>query len=283
MYRWGNCLKIRNKKIFISNLSSTMAFTATLGGFLFVFVPLGNISTIMKGVILLLFVLINLCFSYYKSLPKKKITLRISEKLKVNVYFGDLFKTESNIIIPVNEYFDTLVDDKLISSRTLHGNFVKTIFGGYVQKLDLIIDENLAKYSYQENDTRQHGKTRKYPLGTTIHFEEKGKIYFLFALANFDDENKAYISKREYQLSLYKLLDYLHLHSQGSEVNIPLIGGGQSGVKLSKQDLLEYLLSSIKLHDDLTISGGINIVLHHSLVDDIDLNKIEFLYKYGGF
>ena len=58
----------------------------------------------------------------------RKCTFRIRNNLKINIFYGDLFEQKGNIIIPVNEYFDTIVDDKIIAEKTLHGQFVKKIF-----------------------------------------------------------------------------------------------------------------------------------------------------------
>lgn len=39
----------------------------------------------------------------------------------LTVKFGDLFSEDGNKVISCNEYFDSIVDEKLISSKTLHG------------------------------------------------------------------------------------------------------------------------------------------------------------------
>ena len=52
--------------------------------------------------------------------------------------------------------------------------------------------------------------------------------------------------------------------------------------KLSKQKLLEFLLFSIGLKDDLTLVGGVNVVLHESIKSEIDLNSTNLLFKRIG-
>ena len=61
---------------------------------------------------------------------KKKVKLIINN---TNVFIkeGDIFQQKGLKIIPFNEYFDTVVDDKVISSNSLNGiyitNYVKDI------------------------------------------------------------------------------------------------------------------------------------------------------------
>lgn len=140
-------MEIKNKKIFLHHLATVLAFTATLGGFLFVFIPMGSTSLLGKILSMVVFLVINLGYAMYKSRPKKKLTIFITKKLKVNIFFGDLFEGKTNIVIPVNEYFDTLVDDKVISSKTLHGMLVRYIFGGNEQNLINQINEQLKNNS----------------------------------------------------------------------------------------------------------------------------------------
>jgi hypothetical protein len=223
--------------------------------------------------------LINLGIAFALSWPLSKINLKITNKFDVNIYYDDLFNQNGIIIIPVNEYFDTLVDEKIISSSTLHGQFIKEIFGGNTEELELLIKKELEKHEEKAIIERPRGNCKKYNLGTTISVSKDGKDYFLVSFTRFNDSNKAEIFNIDYQVTLKSLLDFIHINSQGKNINIPLIGAGQSGVNMSKQKLLEYLLFSIQIHDNLTISGKINVVLNKELKKEIDLNKIKELYS----
>jgi len=273
--------KVKNKKILLKNIASILAWTATVGGFYLIFYPLdSNLTWQQKMEGVGVFVVLNLIFAYIMSLPKNNITLNTTKKVKTNIFFGNLFDSKTNIVIPVNEYFDILVDDKIITKSSLHGTFINTIFGSNVEKLNEIIKKQLIGINGIQNTNREKGNKIKYPIGTTILVEFNGKRYFLVALSCFDDYNKAYVSNKDYHQVIYLLLQSIHRFSQGEPVNIPLIGSGQSGVKLSKQEILEYLIFSIKMHDELTVSGGINIILYESSRDELDLNKIDFFSKY---
>lgn len=264
----------------IKNLIYILGFSATLTSFyLTIYNPIADASAGTKFLLLLVFMLVNLGIAIAISWPRSKIRIRITDTINLNIYYDDLFQQNGIIIIPVNEYFDTIVDGQIISSSTVHGQFIKRIFGGNTGELQSLIKKELEKYEMKEIVYRNGSNCGKYPLGTTISVSKDGKDYFLVALTRFDNFNKAESFNNDYQVSLKSLLDYIHNNSQGKNINIPLIGAGQSGVKLTKQKLLEYLLFSLKLHDNLTISGEVNIVLKKELKKDIDLNKVKKLFS----
>jgi len=222
-------------------------------------------------------------YALYANRCKNKIELNLSDKVKAKIFFGDLFESKEIIVIPVNEYFDTTVDEKIISSYTIHGKFVQKFFGGNEAELKKQIKKELTKYAPLEtNSGRLHGNKKKYPLGTVCEVKNGNKIFYLLALTRFKTNHRAEVKNSEYLRVLCDLFSYVEQNSQGKNVSIPLIGAGHSGVILSKQKLLEFLLFSIALKDDLTLINGVNIVLHESIKKDIDLSSTEILFKTIG-
>lgn len=59
----------------------------------------------------------------------------------IEISAGDVFQSEGLKIIAFNEYFDTQVDENIISSRTLNGQFIKK-YAHDVESLDHLIQEN---------------------------------------------------------------------------------------------------------------------------------------------
>lgn len=234
------------------------------------------------GFLITLFVVAFVC-ALYANRSKAKICLKLSEKVKATVYFGDLFKTEEIIVIAVNEYFDTIVDDKIISSKTIHGIFIRTFFGGDEENLKQQLKKGLANYTPLEvNSERTSGNKEKYPLGTVCEITKGNKVFYLVAFTRFNDNHRAEIKNAEYQRVLCDLFSFIEQNSQGRKINIPLVGAGHSGVNLPKQKLLEFLLFSISLKDGLTLINGIDIVLHDSVRSEIDLSSTEILFKSIG-
>lgn len=269
------------KKLFYKNIIETIAISSGLITLILAFLnkPFSNFINNYEIEYFIAFLVLNLVIIFYKNKSKNKIDLKITDTVNIKIKYDDIFKQDGIMIIPVNEYFDTIVDDKVISSNTLHGIFIKQIFGGDTENLNKQINKSLENIKSVSNENRKRGNKLKYPIGTVAQVEKNGKIYYLVASTRFNENNRAETTKEEYQFVLTKLLNYIEQFSQGKAVNIPLIGGGHAGVKLSKQKLLEFLLMSVHLNDNLTLINGINIILHDSIKKDIDLNTIEYLYK----
>jgi hypothetical protein len=273
-------ISMKGIKKYFKNLIYILGFSATLASFyLTIGNPLSNASVRTKVITILIFMLVNIVIASILGRAKSKVELKITDKIDLKVYYDDLFSQEGIIVIPVNEYFDTLVDEKIVSSSTLHGQFVKKVFGGNIEELENKILKELQNYTEKAEVVREKGNCKKYELGTTISINKDGKDYFLVAFTRFNDLNKAESFNTDYQNTIKLLLDYIHNNSQGKNVNIPLVGAGQSGINMTKQKLLEYLLFSIKIHDYLTVSGSINVVINKELQETVNLNNIKELYS----
>ena len=96
------------------------------------------------------------------------------EGSEVSVVAGDIFQQPGLKVIAFNEYFDTLVDERVISSRSVNGMFVKQILKTPVADLDNYIEN----YQFQddeiigENQNRRAGKKKRYKIGTICVYEE---------------------------------------------------------------------------------------------------------------
>ena len=273
---------MRKFKIFIQNVLFAIGVISSFVTVLWALFPSPLADFIKKCPWIYLICMISLASIYgaYTIRTKKKIELKLSEKIKASISFGDIFQGEEIIVIPVNDYFDTLVDDKVVSSKTLHGLFIRNYFGGNEADLKQQIKNGLANHRPIEiNSNRKTENKEKYPIGTVCEIKKGNNVFYLVALTRFNDNHRAEITNSEYQRVLCDLFTFIEQHSQGRKVNIPLIGAGHSGVNLSKQKLLEFLLFAIALNDNLTLINGINVMLHDSVKDEVDLSLTEILFK----
>jgi hypothetical protein len=219
-------------------------------------------------------------YGFYSIRKKKRIHIKVTERVKADIYFGNIFTNNGIVVIPVNEYFDTLVDDNVISINTLHGKFIRNVFGGDEKNLCQQISNSLSKTKPIEiNENRTSGNKHKYALGTVCEVTKDGKYFYLVALTKFNEVHRAEVKNSEYQRVICDLLYHIEQRSQGRKVSIPLIGAGHGGVDLSKQKLLEFILLSIFMSDKLTLINGIDVVLHSSVESEIDLAMVEVLFK----
>jgi hypothetical protein len=210
----------------------------------------------------------------------KRIKLSINGS-RIIIKTGDIFKEENTLkVIPFNEYFDTIVDDKIIAKSTLNGIVIQKHIKD-IKLLDEEIDQNvhLSKRKQTLYETRSCGKKQKYKLGS-IH---KHNEFMLTAFTKFDDENRANLSLNDYIMCLLNFWNELDIVYASKSISIPVLGTGitrsKGHNKFTEQEKLEMLLWSFKISQvSFSHTTSIKIIIHENMFGKIDLFKIKGLY-----
>jgi hypothetical protein len=203
-----------------------------------------------------------------------KLTINQSTVL---IQAGDIFKEKDLKVIAFNEYFDTQVDNKIISEKTLNGIYLREQVKD-VKKLDQIIsnDMNLKDKKLESVDHRLHGKKVKYKLGTIFQHND----YLLTAFSKFDKDNRAYLGMNDYINFLINFWNEIDIIYAGRSISIPLLGSGITRFKdyntISEQELLELLIWSFKVSKiKFTYPSKVSIIIHESKKDKINFYKLK--------
>lgn len=208
----------------------------------------------------------------------------------IYVQYGDIFSPNEvrspnqrrNVIIPVNRCFDTIIDDDLVSSRTLHGIAFRKLYssGKYNEDslntalyTDLNIRQRLVPEDISNNEKRR-GNLKRYSLGTVAEIVgESDCTYFFIALSTFDYNLSAHATQEEYVLTMQRMIEYCYSRSQGFPVVMPLIGASQSRIGNNEREILEYIIGLFKMNKDLIMSD-IHIVVRNSGKDTISITGL---------
>ncbi len=164
---------------------------------------------------------------------------------KMYVQYGNIFDKNEvlvpnerrNIVIPVNRCFDTIVDNNIISERTIHGIAFKRLYKKniYTEKsLNSKIQKllNNKEYEILSENEKPAGNRKRFSVGTVIDLPaDDNEHYFLWALSTFDDKLKAQTSMQDYVLAVQKLVEACNYESEGFPVVIPVVGTGLSRTK----------------------------------------------------
>lgn len=183
---------------------------------------------------------------------------------KVVIKTGDIFEQDGWKVIPFNEHFDTIVDDKIIAHSSLNGVF-----------LDEHCDKEDVESTIQEFNG--HKGARTYPLGTIIPYRD----YMLLAFTHFDKNNNAYIDVTEHECCLLRMWSSIRKSYAGKPVVLPLIGSGITDIygvgEKNNTDLLKCILCSLK-NSKFQTPSSITIILTPDAMESIDMNEIRSQY-----
>lgn len=207
----------------------------------------------------------------------------------IYVQYGDVFSEDEvlkpqerrSIVIPVNRCFDTLVDNDLVSSGTLHGVAMNKLYqenGFNMNTLGDAIKSNLnlqqVPYENLSIADKRKGNLKRFPAGTVAEIKISEQCtYFFLGLSKFDKNLKASTSEEEYVLAMMKLLEFCNERSQQFPVVMPLIGAGLSRTKKSEKDILTYIIGLVKMNKEL-INCDLHIIVRDNGKESIAITDL---------
>lgn len=196
---------------------------------------------------------------------------------KVSVVTGDLFSQPGIKAIAFNEYFDTQVDDRIISKNSLNGIYINHHSNLSVAELDKIIED----YPFEDGelidgDVKRTGKSKKYKLGTVCLIDD----YLLAAFSKFDNKNQAVLSMPEYLEFLINFWDSVNRVYSQKIVSVPIFGSGITRIKehknISDEELLKIMLWTFRVSEmRFKYPAKLNIVIHKDKIASINLLNIK--------
>lgn len=282
----GKLREILSDKDFWKNTWILPSALFGISAFLTTFIEIENVpfKKIWFLLILVFITILWFLYSIIKNYRLKETSLNIDGS-EIEIKEGDIFSYPRNVykVIAFNEFLDTCVDDKIISSRSLNGQYLKN-FCSDIEELDQKINQDPRMQSkiIERNVERPlGGKNTRYQLGSIY----KEMDFFLVAFSKFDDENKAGLKLHEYANCLINFWNEVNnLYSQ-HEVVVPLLGSGITRHKdfdATSHQLLEVMLWTFKISKvKFREPAKITIVLHKSHYEKINFYKLKEFEKNG--
>lgn len=257
----------------------TISSVVTLVSFVFQLTKLGFWVIAIYIVVVLL---LSFAFAIWQTWRKESISIKISNTLTAHVLAGDLFsfaKDGNYVVIPVNEYFDTIADNKIINKGTIHGQFILKYYSDDHTKLHDEIEAYFASNNIVGKEVERpnsEGYKKKYPLGTCAIIEKDNTKYVLLALTHFDEEDHAYVELSEFGRSISSMCRYLSDKAGVRPVYMPLMGMGMARLNQPAQFILKYTLDTIVGIKGLALLGGIHVVIYPPVAKTVNLNEIKY-------
>lgn len=263
-------------RVFKTFLQFTSAISATVA-FILIFVDIDKNCKLGWGIafavlFLIIYIALWIIFNRLKS-----INLDIDGSI-VSINTGDIFEQKGLKVIPFNEYFDTIVDDKIISKESLNGVYINKKFPTSTQ----VLDDFISNYEFESNaingsnKQRTQGKVTKYKLGTICVYQE----FVLAAFSKFDDRNRALLTMPEYLEFLVNFWDKINSVYAQKSVSVPIFGSGITRIKehkdINDEDLLKIMLWTFKISEmRFKFPAKLNIIIHSDKIKQINLLDVK--------
>ena len=152
-----NKLNFFDKKLLSLNFSIISAIFL-IESFVLSFFEIGNCP---KKILFFITIVVIICIYiiiYFHNYSKEQISFSIGNN-RITIKFGDIFIEDGIIVAGFNEYFDTLVDEKIIEASSINGQVIKRFINN-ISSLDKEIsnDLNCTNNIVETNSNRSEGK-----------------------------------------------------------------------------------------------------------------------------
>lgn len=268
-------VKITDKAVwqeFLKKVSIISAFFTIV----FIFIDIPEKHKPCTGLSVALCFLSLYVFLWWRYNNLKNLNILIDGS-KVSVTTGDLFKQPGFKVIAFNEYFDTQVDEKIISKNSLNGIYIEKYTNRTTEELNQII----SNYQFEDGElidgeVNRAGKSKKYKLGTICVVDD----FLLVAFSKFDKQNKAVLTMPEYLEFLINFWDGVNRVYSQKSVSVPIFGSGITRIKehknISDEELLKIMLWTFRISEmRFKHPAKLSIVIHREKIDSINLLDIK--------
>lgn len=242
-----------------------------------IFVDIPQERKIISGVIFLVVCIILYFVIWIIANKRTSIKLNIGGT-PVKIKSGDIFTQEGLKVIPFNEYYDTKVDDEIISHRSLNGQYIDKNWNQAVDKLDsLILSNTKLKELQLENNVRRNGKPVRYPISSIIVIDD----FVLTAFSKFDNKNCARLTINDYLNFLIKFWNEVNSIYAQKKIVVPIFGSGitrfTNGMEdINENDLLKIMLWTFKVSKiKFEYPADLSIIIHPDKIDKIDIFSLK--------
>lgn len=213
-----------------------------------------------------------------------KITVWERGNAAITLRYGDLRsiafprqKKKQNqkriVLISMNTHFDTLVNNRVVSETSVHGQWINWMKADGVEPDEL--NQRIKLAAKEQNlisirTDQKEGNTEAYPRGTIIELDHKNTRFFLLALSEFDENLNAQTDRDQIIDVVKKVCDYYDKHGSGQPMYTPLIGTELSRANISERESIMIMKSIFQLYSE-KIHNELNIVVYKKQKNKISI------------
>jgi len=191
-----------------------------------------------------LFALLGVAAAIIRCYPKTTVTQKLNGRdVTVEISIGDVFSFDGALIIGSNTTFDTRLSPTLIAESSVQGTFTKRHFADEA-KLDIEIAAGLDANQAHHLEGKRQGKSERYPTGTVVRLNPKGRTAYFVAIADINEHGVAGSSFEGLQMSLAELWVFVGSRGLKDRLVMPVLGTGFSRLPQTREQVVREIVKS---------------------------------------
>lgn len=212
-------------------------------------------------------------------------------RTELTVAFGDLLTADGSIFVPVNSYFDHLLQGSSrpiapVARTSVHGQLIEKFGGGaaFAHAVSPIIEALPAEALIADHPSRSIKPRQEFRVGTTVSLprsqlqDNQEGSFHLVAVARTDNETfRSITTLPELVAALSRGFEEISHRDQEQRLVLPLVGSGFGRIKLDDEHLLDVIvatLSEVHAREEVR-SAKITVVLQPRLRGQLKLYNLR--------
>ena len=214
---------------------------------------------------------------------RREVVLPIASADTVfRIKFGDIFEEDGWKVVGVNNFFDNIVDEDLVSSKSLHGHVLNKYWSTNREDWKQKIRRSLQNVD-GVTVSRAKGNKTKYPIGTTARASTDNHDFLFVALGESNEQNNVVSANTEMLIKAIRgMASEARAACSMQPLVVPLMGDGLSRVGMHPSVLVELIITALVEESRKgKITGEIKIIVHSSRANTINLKKHVRNWSHG--
>lgn len=194
------------------------------------------------------------------------------ETTNFTMKYGDIFQEEGWKAIGVNDFFDSVVDEDLVSSKSLHGIVLNRFWPQDRENWKSQIKSSL-KDANRKIENRGKGNRNRYDIGTTARASIGDHNFLFAALGETDIADNTTSANTEMLIRAVRgMAREARAACSLNPLVVPLMGDGLARVGMHPTVLADLILTAlVEESRSAKITDDIVIVIHPTLKRDTNL------------
>lgn len=225
--------------------------------------------------------ILSLIWGIVKIFPRFKISRYLPEPdTTVIIKVGDLFEENANLVIGMNDVFDTEKGD-IIKQNSVQGQFLEKVYGSNRSRLDTDLSNALASSTSVRDSQKTQGKNMRYPIGTVATLSIGTKKYFCSAYSFMANDLKAQSDIPTLTTSLEALWEQIRIKGQRERVSMAVLGSDLARIgEATHSNLIKLIVSSFILASrKKKITQELTIIIYPKNLEKVNMVDLDDFLK----